>query len=143
MTNSRTNAPQANELVFFLEEQSAAEMLAGLLPRILPGGVAVRYIVFEGKQDMEKQLPRRMRGYCTPGARFIVMRDQDFGDCDVIKKRLLVLCRKSRKSNFLVRIACHELESWYLADLSAVEKGLALKGLNKSGSSDEFVAGFA
>ena len=29
----------------------------------------------------------------------------------------------------LVRIACHELESWYLADLVAVDRGLELNGL--------------
>ncbi len=43
-------------LVFFLEEPSARAMLEGLLPRLLPDGWLVRYIVFEGKQDLEKQL---------------------------------------------------------------------------------------
>ncbi len=37
----------ANELVLLLEEQSAAEMLRGLLPKILPAGVTVRYLVFQ------------------------------------------------------------------------------------------------
>ncbi|MBU4304454.1 MAG: hypothetical protein KJ893_02340 [Candidatus Omnitrophica bacterium] len=45
-----------SELVFFLEELSAEAMLKGLLPRLLPPEVLVRYIVFEGKQDLEKQL---------------------------------------------------------------------------------------
>lgn len=37
------------EWVFFLEELSARAMLEGLLPRIVPQSVDVRYIVFEGK----------------------------------------------------------------------------------------------
>ncbi len=39
---------------FFLEELSAAEMLKGLLPRLLPADADTRYIVFEGKQDQKR-----------------------------------------------------------------------------------------
>ncbi len=113
------------ELVFFLEEQSAEELLKGLLPKVLPEGVIFRCIVFEGKQDMEKQLTRRIRGYRAPNALFIVLRDQDTGDCLAVKKKLAVLCRQAKCDRVLIRIACRELESWYLADLKAVEKGLS------------------
>ena len=34
-------------LVFLLEEPSAREMLKGLLPRVLPHPVQIRYIVFD------------------------------------------------------------------------------------------------
>jgi hypothetical protein len=50
-------------LVFFLEEPSAQAMLNGLLPRILPAGWQVKYVVFEGKRDLEKQLPRKLRSW--------------------------------------------------------------------------------
>ena len=40
------------ELVFLLEEASAAAMLEGLLPRLIPSDVVHRYITFEGKQDL-------------------------------------------------------------------------------------------
>jgi hypothetical protein len=46
------------ELVFLLEEPSAAAMLEGILPQIIPADVAPRFITFEGKQDLEKQLAR-------------------------------------------------------------------------------------
>lgn len=120
-----------SELVFFLEEPSAEVMLLGLLPRLLSPGVPVRYVVFEGKQDLEKQLKRRMRGYLVPGARFIVLRDKDAGDCRDIKTQLVSKCCEAGKPDALVRIACHELESWYLADLAAVERGLNIRGLAK------------
>jgi len=45
-------------LVFFLEEPSAEEMLKDVLPKILPKHVIPRYVVFEGKQDLEKQLEK-------------------------------------------------------------------------------------
>lgn len=57
------------------------------------------------------------------------MRDQDAGDCGEIKKDLTTLCDASGKKHFLIRIACRELESFYLGDLPAVEEGLRLNGI--------------
>ena len=37
-----------------------------------------------------------------------------------------------------MRIACHELESFYLADLAAVEAGLEMKGLVKHQNTAKF-----
>lgn len=73
-------------LVFFLEEPSAKAMLEGVLPKVLPADITTRYIVFEGKQDLEKRLPGKLRGWKLPDTTFVVMRDQDSGDCVVIKK---------------------------------------------------------
>ena len=119
------------ELVFLLEEESAKSMLLGLLPRVLDPQVHPRLMVFEGKQDLEKQMVKRLCGYVNPHARFIVLRDQDSTpDCRVVKAKLLGLCAQAgRQAVSLVRIACHELESFYLADLRAVEVALGLTGL--------------
>lgn len=121
------------ELVFLLEEESAKAMLESLLPRILDAGIKPRLLAFEGKQDLEKQMMGKMRGYINPHARFIVMRDQDAApDCRVVKEALSARCAEAgRQGVALVRIACHELESFYLADLAAVETGLGIKGLAK------------
>lgn len=119
-----------NELVFLLEEESAEELLKGVLPKILPEEITPRYISFEGKQDLEKQLLKRLRGYLNPRARFVILRDQDSNpDCLAIKAKLSDLCCRAGRPDALIRIACRELESFYLADLVAVEKGLGLKGL--------------
>lgn len=121
------------ELVFLLEERSAQALLESLLPRILPAGMSHRLIPFEGKQDLEKQLTKRIRGYANREARFIILRDQDSApDCTVVKQRLLSLCADSgRAKDCLVRIACRELETIYLADLAAVEAALQMQGLAK------------
>ena len=119
------------EIVFLLEEPSAKAMLEGLLPKLLPETVRCRYIVFEGKQDLEKQLIKRLQGYRTPHAALVVLRDKDAEDCLQIKKRLTKKCQEGGRPESLVRIACNELESWYLGDLLAVEVSLGVKGLAK------------
>ena len=128
------------ELVFLLEEASAEALLKSLLPRILPDDINARYIPFEGKQDLERQLVRRIRGYQSKNARFVILRDQDSGDCRIIKNTLMAKCSEAGREDALVRIACRELESWYLADLQAVERALRFDGLarkqNKSGFRD-------
>lgn len=130
------------ELVFLLEEESAKSMLEGLLHRILDPKVESRLMVFEGKQDLEKQLVKRLRGYRNPHARFIVLRDQDnTPDCKVVKAKLTDLCAQAgRQAISLVRIACHELESFYLADLHAVETALGTKGLTSQQGKARFRA---
>ncbi len=125
-------------LVFFLEEPSAKEMLLGILPKILPEHIVPRFIVFEGKQDLEKQLIRKLRHWRQPDSRFIVLRDQDAGDCRQIKQNLLEKCRAAKRPEAIVRIACHELESFYLGDLRAVEEGLAMNGLAKRQNQRKF-----
>ena len=107
-------------LVFLLEEPSAQDALEGILPRILPDDIDVQYLVFEGKQDLERRMGRRMRAWLHPDTRFIVLRDQDSGDCRTIKSNLARLCREAGKPDTLVRIACRELESWFVGDLAAI-----------------------
>ncbi len=116
-------------LIFMLEEPSAEEMLKGLLPKVLPGGVHPEFKVFEGKQDLEKGLARTLKAWRTPHCAFIVIRDQDSGDCHAVKQKLIALCRQANRDDVLVRVACRELESFYLGDLTAVEKGLGVSGI--------------
>lgn len=117
------------KLVFLLEEPSAREMLHGLLPRLLPDDITYQCVVFEGKSDLEKKAERKMRAWLEPDVRFVILRDQDSGDCRLVKKRLQQICTDAGRPDALIRIACRELESWYLADLKAVEKGLEIKGI--------------
>lgn len=119
------------ELVFLLEERSAKALLESLLPRCLSPDIRTRFVPFEGKQDLERQLARRIRAYQNPRARFVVLRDQDsHPDCKGLKQSLFEHCEASgRAQHCLVRIACQELETFYLADLNAVEKALALNKL--------------
>lgn len=118
-------------LVVFTEELSAKVMLDSLLPRLLPERAwSFRCVAFEGKQHLEKQLPIKLKGWRTPDTHFIILRDQDNGDCRAIKETLQGICRRAGKSRALVRVACRELESWYFGDLKAVETALQIDGLS-------------
>ena len=72
-----------------------------------------------------------MRAYLVPDAWFIVLRDQDTAQCKSVKSKLKKICNQAMKNNVLIRIACRELESWYLADLHAVEKALGISNIAK------------
>ncbi len=109
------------DLVFLVEEDSMKEMLNYLLPRIIPNHIKFICIAHEGKQDLEKSIPRKLRAWNKP-AKFIILRDQDSGDCIQIKNTLFQLCQQGGREDSLIRIVCHELESWYLGDLKALEK---------------------
>lgn len=44
----------------------------------------------------------------------------------------------SKRRNTLIRIACHELESFYIGDLEAVERGLPIENLSEKQNSRLF-----
>lgn len=109
-------------LVFLLEDRSMMALLEGLLPRIFPEGVRWTLIPHAGKSDLDKSIPRKLRAWQDPSARFVVLRDQDSAHCKALKRELVSLCRGPWSSRVLIRIACREIESWYLADLAAVDR---------------------
>jgi hypothetical protein len=108
------------QLVFMLEEPSAKVLLENLLPRVLPENVTFRCIAHEGKQDLEKSIPIKLKNWNVPDTWFVVIRDKDQSDCVQLKDRLKSLCEKNGRPETLVRIVVHELESWFLGDLAAV-----------------------
>jgi len=108
-----------NRLVFLLEEYSMKVLLDGLLPRLFPD-LQFLCIPHEGKQDLEKSVPRKLRAWREPGVRFIVLRDNDGGDCLALKERLTALCHEGGREDSLVRIACQELEAWYFGEPDAL-----------------------
>jgi hypothetical protein len=126
------------QLVCFTEEPSAKTMLEIILPKLIPS-IETTVINFEGKQDLEKNIENKLRLWQTPDTVFLVTRDQDSGDCQVIKERLLQKVINSGKENVsLIRIACHELESFYLGDLLAVERGMNIANLSKKQKKKKF-----
>jgi hypothetical protein len=128
------------ELVFLVEGEAEKHLLDSLMPRILPDDVAFRVIPFQGKQDMEKRMAMRIRAYQNQQARFIVLRDQDSHvDCIALKHSLLARCQGTgREAHCLVRIACTELETFYLADLAAVGQALDMPELKKHQENKKF-----
>ena len=125
-------------LVFLLEEISMKAVLDELLPSILPERFTFQTIKHEGRTDLEKSIPRKLRAFRIPGVQFVVLRDQDNSDCKEVKRRLLQLCFEGGRTDALVRVVCHELESWFLGDLMAVENAFNSKGIARKQDKAQF-----
>ena len=108
-----------SRLVLLLEELSMKVLLEGLLRRLFPD-LPFQCVPHEGKRDLEKSIPRKLRAWREPGVRFLVLLDNDGGDCRALKKRLALLCADAGRPDVSVRIACQELEAWYLGDPDAL-----------------------
>lgn len=136
---SRGRSMNSGDFVCFLEERSAAAMLKVIIPKLTKiDGDNIQCIVFEGKRDMQKKIRKRLADYNKPNCVFLVMRDKDSGDCKKIKNDLLDKVKKNKIKRTKIRIACHELESFYLGDLRAVELGIGVSNLSKMQGKTEY-----
>jgi hypothetical protein len=108
-----------SRIVFLLEERSMKTLLEGLLTRLMPDMPFI-CVPHEGKQDLEKSIPRKLKAWREPGVRFVIVQDNDGGDCHALKQRLTALCTQTGRTNVLIRIACQELESWYFGEPEAL-----------------------
>lgn len=130
-----------SRIVFLLEEASMKVLLDNLLPRLFPelrcekDFVCVKH---DGKKDLEKSLPRKLEAWREPGVRFCVILDNDGADCRQLKRRLRELCERSGRPDTLVRIACQELEAWYLGDPEALARAFASPHLREIGNKARF-----
>jgi hypothetical protein len=111
-----------------VEELSMKNFLTVLLPRILPNGYRLNENCFirahEGKQDLQKSIPRKIRAFNQSKIPYkvIVLHDQDSADCRVLKQKLKQLVLDNAPIPMLIRIVCRELEAWYLGDMEAISK---------------------
>ena len=114
-----------------VEEPSAEAFLEVLVRKVLPNAEPVGIRVFNGKPDLLRKLPDRLKAYRTyPNQpKVLVLVDRDEDDCRALKQRLEQIAKQaglrtksSSPSNFTVcnRIACEELEAWMIGDESAV-----------------------
>ena len=120
------------KLVLMVEEPSMEISLNNILPQIITDKEEFDFQVIphSGKSDLEKSIPRKLRAW----HKFIIIRDQDNGDCIKIKEKLQKLCNENHRPDSIIRIVCQELESWFIGDLAAIEKatGILIKNKNKS-----------
>lgn len=113
-------------IVFLLEEPSMKTLLLGLLPRFFPGWVEHEHylcIPHEGKSDLDKSIPIKLKAWRVPCDRFVIVRDNDNANCVDVKARLLAVCKANGRPDTLVRLICQELESWYIGDIEALVQG--------------------
>ncbi|WP_206002344.1 DUF4276 family protein [Paraburkholderia antibiotica] len=98
-------------------------LLEGLLPRLFPGLTAPDHfqcVPHEGKSDLDRSISRKLRAWREPGARFVIVRDNDNVNCIDLKQRLANMCAEAGRPDTLIRLVCQELESWYLGDVESL-----------------------
>ena len=118
---------------FFLEEPSAEETLKHLLPKILLKDVSYEFHTFQGRDEMLKELPKRLKGeqWIPDDWRIIVLIDEDRRDCHELKAYLEKAAHEAgfvTKSSaapdedfqIVNRIAIEELEAWFFGDVEAL-----------------------
>ncbi|GHV69237.1 hypothetical protein FACS1894199_17650 [Bacteroidia bacterium] len=113
-------------LEILAEEPSMEYFLRGALPTILPDDYALDVNCFirphNGKSDLKRSIPKKMRAYphYPYPVKILIVHDQDSNDCKLLKQELINLCGNTGVP-FIIRIACRELENWYLGDMTAIE----------------------
>ncbi|MDN4165336.1 DUF4276 family protein [Cytophagales bacterium LB-30] len=116
-----------NVLEILTEEPSMENFLKVILPKILPNGYVLGVNCFirphEGKSNLRKSIPIKLKAlaYYKQKVKVLIIHDQDSNDCLKLKMDLINLCGKDCPLPILIRIACKELENWYLGDLNALE----------------------
>jgi len=113
---------KTSSVLFLLEEKSACEMLKKMIPRHF-SSLSCKYRTFSGKPDLLSRLEKTIRNHPDRNCHFVIVCDQDLDDCIELKQRMSDICKKTGKKPMChIRIACHELESWYLAQLDVVSR---------------------
>lgn len=119
---------KATILEILVEEPSMKNALEIILPQILPEGYQLGKNSFirphQGKSDLQKSIPKKVTAYqhFPKPVLLIVIQDQDSNDCKELKKGLIeLIVNINPKQSHLVRIACKELENFYLGDMLAIE----------------------
>ena len=119
---------------FLVEEPSAEAALNNIVPRIIGRGLTFTIHPHQGKPDLLKCLPDRLRGYARwlpPDWRIVVLVDQDREDCRRLKARLESAASEAglttqtaagaaSRIQVVNRIAVEELEAWFLGDAEAL-----------------------
>ena len=118
---------------FFLEEPSAEGALKHLLPKILLKDVSYEFHTFQGRDEMLKELPTRLKGeqWIPDNWRIIVLIDEDRRDCHKLKAYLEKAAHEAGfvtksgaapNEDFQVvnRLAIEELEAWFFGDVEAI-----------------------
>ncbi len=122
---------------FHLEEPSAEEALRNIVPRIITTDHTYRFLIYNGKYDLLKKLPNRLKTYSkwlSGDYKLVVLIDEDRQDCLELKQRLeniaantglttkTMTSGKQQSFHVLNRIVVEELEAWFFGDMVALRK---------------------
>ncbi len=108
----------------YVEEPSAKAALDILVPQIVGGKHTFTVHNFRGKQELLKEIPKRLRAYARwipADWRIAVLVDKDRQDCHVLKAKLVQAAQDADLAGrVLNRIVVEELEAWFFGDFEAL-----------------------
>ncbi len=108
----------------YVEEPSAKAALDILVPRIVGGEHTFTVHNFRGKQELLREIPKRLRAYAQwipADWRIAVLVDEDRQDCHGLKARLVQAAQYAGLAErVLNRIVVEELEAWFFGDFEAL-----------------------
>ena len=120
---------------FLVEEPSTEKALRGFLPKIIPQEVIWDIKNLGCKSRLLAELPKRLTGYANMlkagmDKRVVILVDRDDEDCEKLKKQLEKMAKEAGLATkkhplkgrwqVVTRIACEELEAWFLGDPEAL-----------------------
>ena len=108
-------------IVFLVEDYSMRKFLEGILPRLGFDEQFVEIKHHRGKEDLISHLDRIIPSLSKRAQQIIVIIDRDKQDCVLLKNKIkekMAWC----SCEYKIRIACYELEAWFLGDMEAIEK---------------------
>jgi hypothetical protein len=120
-------------MYYFLTEERSMEKFLKIFLDKIEFNEEYRVVPHSGKSDLKKSIPSKIRS-SAKDSKFIILIDQDSNDCKLLKSEIENIIKAANRLNcdfsYKIRIVCHELESWYLGDLSAVDTafGTSVKG---------------
>ncbi len=115
-------------LVILTEEKSMRVTLESVIKAFDIVSDNIMILEHRGVYDLLNSFRNKMRNWQTPNTRFLILRDNDNGDCLAHKKELLEIAQRAgRENDVKVRIVCQELEAWFIAEPEALEKAEYLK----------------
>lgn len=109
-------------MIFFLvEDFSMKVFLEGVLPRLAFEKDKFEIKAHRGKEDLITNLKKIVPSLSKSAQQVIILIDQDRTDCkklknDIVEKMCNCACE------YKIRIACYELETWFLGDMEAIAK---------------------
>lgn len=108
-------------IIFLVEDYSMRKFLEGILPRLNLEAHQFEIKHHRGKEDLLSHLALIVPSLSKRAQQIIVIIDQDQQDCLTLKNKIK---EKMAWSNckYQIRIACYELEAWFLGDFAAIAK---------------------
>jgi len=106
-------------IIFLVEEYSMRKFLEGILPRLGFTEPTFEVKHHRGKEDLIRNLNKIIPTLSKRARQIILVVDQDKEDCKELKKKVVEKMQNCA-CDYKIRVACYELEAWFLGDMDAI-----------------------